>query len=84
MNANGISNTVLTQTDQIEANIPEDICCEKSAASADDPLIEACESDDSKTVVVFSFEESGCSKTTTETTVFYDLNGDVKVTQVIV
>ena len=45
MNANGISNSVLTQTDQIEANIPDAICCEESAASADDPLIEACKSD---------------------------------------
>ena len=56
MNANGISNTVLTQIDQIETNIPEAICCEESADSASDPLIEACESDDSETVVVFSFE----------------------------
>ena len=45
MNANGISNTILTQTDQVESNIPEAICCEESTASADDPLIEACESD---------------------------------------
>ena len=46
MNANGISNTVLTQIDQVEENIPETICCEESAASADDPLIEACESNE--------------------------------------
>ena len=80
-NNNGVSNTVITGMNLIESDISEAICCEQSDDSPDDPLIEACLSDEPETVVSFTFEQTDsgdCSSTTTTTTVYYDVNGDEK------
>ena len=66
----------------LETDLMEAVCCEQSADSPDDPLIEACTSDEPETVVEFTFNESGCSSTTTITTVFYGPNGDEKTKRV--
>ena len=84
-NSNGVSTTVTTQTDQTESGISAGICCDQSANSADDPLIEACSSDEPTTVVVLTFDGSdggGCASTTTTTTIFYDTTGDEKARRV--
>ena len=60
MNANGVSNVVITQMNQLETDLSEAVCCEQSEDSPDDPLIEACTSDDPETVVEFTFNDNGC------------------------
>ena len=84
MNANGISNSVVTQMDQIETDISGSVCCEQSDNSASDPLIKACESDEAEVVIVFTYDQGSCSSTTTTTTVFYDTDGEEKASEVSV
>ena len=77
-NTNGVSTSLITQTNQLETDISDTACCEQSSDSIEDPLIEACESDDLDQIVVFSFDEDECSSTTTTTTVYFDAAGDEK------
>ena len=81
MNANGVSNVVITQMNLLETDLMEAVCCEQSADSPDDPLIEACTSGEPETVVEFTFSEGECSSITTTTTVFLDNEGNEKATR---
>ena len=81
MNANGVSNVVISQMNQLETGLTDSVCCEQSADSAEDPLIEACTSGEPETVVEYTFSEGECSSITTTTTVFLDNEGNEKATR---
>ena len=60
----------------VESGLSTATCCAQTSDSAEDPLIEACDSDPSTSQKAFTFSSDTCTSITTTTTIFRDALGD--------